>query len=267
MSENMTNYFGTVSFWVTVIVVVIVVLLLSFSNKIFNAYKNKIIDKEKDKKISVQRKTTAHFIASIIKAIIVVLAIILILQVNGVNVTSLIAGLGILSAIIGLALQDLIKDIVSGLRIVSEHYFGVGDVIVYGGIEGEVVSLSIRSTSIRDINNNQVITISNRMFADAYKLAGEENIDVKIPYETEMKYAIEVLKKACEEIKKIDTVEACEFRGLQDFEDSAITYRVWYKGLPINKPNNHRSVNAIIKKNLDEADIKIPYTQIDIHQK
>ncbi len=268
MSNNsMPTYFGTVGFWVTAIIVVIVIGLFVFSNKIFKVYENKVISKSKDHKISIQRKTTAHFISSIIKALIVVFAVIVILQVNGVNVTSLVAGLGILSAIIGLALQDLIKDIVSGLRIVSEHYFGVGDVIVYGGIEGEVVSLSIRSTAIRDINNNQVITISNRMFADAYKLVGEENIDVKIPYETKTQHASEVLKKACEEINELEAIETCEFRGLQDFEDSAITYRVWYKGLPVNKPANHRAVNAIIKKNLDEAGIEIPFTQIDIHQK
>ena len=263
----MPEYFETIDFWITAIVVVIVILLFSFSNKIFKFYEKKIISKSKDQKISIQRKTTAHFISSIIKALIVVFAVIIILQVNGVNVTSLVAGLGILSAIVALALQDLIKDIVTGLRIVSDRYFGVGDVIVYEEIEGEVMHMSIRSTTIRDINNNQIITISNRMFNDAHKLSGEENIDVKIPYETKTQHASEVLKKACEEIKELEKVEACEFRGLQDFEDSAITYRVWYKGLPVNRPNNHRAVNAIIKKNLDEAGINIPYTQIDIHQK
>ena len=89
------------------------------------------------------------------------------MQINGINVTSLVAGLGILSAIVGLALQDVIKDIVTGLRIVSEHYFGVGDVIMYEDIEGEVIELSIRSTTIRNINNDEITTISNRLFSKA----------------------------------------------------------------------------------------------------
>lgn len=260
-------YVGSIRFWVTLIIVVIVIVLMSCSKKLFNLYEKKVISKEKNKKVAIQRNTTAHFITSIIKALLIIVAAIIILNINGVNVTSLVAGLGILSAIVGLALQDVIKDIVTGMRIVSEHYFGIGDVIIYDDIEGEVMRVTIRATAIRDINNNQIVTIANRNFSKAVKLAGEENLNIRLSYDTDVKLAAEVLKKACEEINEVEIIEKCEFRGLQDFEDSSITYRVWYKCLPVNRPKNHRTVNAIIKKHLDNAGLEIPFTQIDVHQK
>lgn len=264
---ELTQYFSSVRFWVTLIIIVVVVALMFFSNKLFKLYKGRILKKEKNERVVIQRNTTAHFISSIIKALIIIVAFIVILQVNGVNVTSLVAGLGILSAIVGLALQDVIKDIVTGLRIVSEHYFGVGDVIMYEDIEGEVIELSIRSTTIRNILNDEITTISNRLFAKATKLYGIENYNIPISYEEDRKKVDKVFEEIVDDINALESVESCEYRGIQDFEDSYITYRIWCKCRPVNRPAVHREVNGLVKKHLDEAGISIPFTQIDIHQK
>lgn len=260
------EYMGSIRFWTTILVIVIVIALIAISSRLFNLYKKKILAKEKDKRVAIQRNTTTHFIAGLVKAAIIILAIILILQVNGVNVTSLVAGLGIVSAIVGLALQDVIKDIVTGFHLVSDHYFGIGDVIQFDGSTGEVINMTLRSTTMRDLATDNILTIANRNFSKVVKLSGVENFDIPLLYEEDVKKASDVLKAACEEIKEVDKVEDCEFRGIQEFNDSSMAYRVYVKSNPKYIMGVHRSVHDIIFKHLTDAGIEIPYSQIVLHQ-
>ncbi len=67
-----------------------------------------------------------------IKVSIFAILILTILQVNGVNVTSLVAGLGVASAVIGLALQDFLKDIIMGVHIMMDDFYQIGDLVQIG---------------------------------------------------------------------------------------------------------------------------------------
>ena len=60
------------------------------------------------------------------------------------NVSSLLAGVGILSVIIGLAVQDALKDIIRGFSILSDEYFNIGDIILYKEITGKVITLRFK---------------------------------------------------------------------------------------------------------------------------
>ena len=75
---------------------------------------------------------------NVLRYLLLLVTILLILQINGINVTSLVAGLGIVSAVVGLALQDILKDVIMGLHILSGRFFSVGDAVRYGIMEGIV---------------------------------------------------------------------------------------------------------------------------------
>ena len=81
-------------------------------------------------------QTYLHLVNSALKYAILVVAFFMLLSVNNVNITSMIAGLGIAGIILGVAVQDALKDIIRGFDIVSDDYFKVGDLVEYKGIEG-----------------------------------------------------------------------------------------------------------------------------------
>ena len=106
--------------------------------------------------------------ANVIKYAIVIFAIIFGLNILGADVLTVIAGLGILALIIGFGAQSLIEDIFSGLFILFEGRFFVGDIISVDDFRGKVVSIGIVSTQLMDtggnirvINNSDIRSLTN----------------------------------------------------------------------------------------------------------
>ena len=85
-----------------------------------------------------KNKTIIGITLSSLRYIMMIVVVLMLLQVNGVNVSSMLAGVGIISAIVGLSIQDALKDIIRGFTIVSDEYFKVGDIIKYKDITGKV---------------------------------------------------------------------------------------------------------------------------------
>ena len=92
-------------------------------------------------------------ISNFIKYAFFIIVFILILQINGIDVSSMVAGLGVVGIIVGFIVQDAFKDIIRGVGIISDNYFKVGDIVKYDSIEGKVISLGIKTTKIQDIRN------------------------------------------------------------------------------------------------------------------
>ena len=138
--------------------------------KVLKRLVNKVmLNNKKMKKQHLQRANTIRIvILNVIKYSIVVLVLLAILANFGVNVKSIVAGLGITTAILGLAFQDLAKDLIAGISIITENQFEVGDIVEYDGFMGEVVFLGLKTTRIKDyrgavkiIANHKLDTIIN----------------------------------------------------------------------------------------------------------
>ncbi|MBR3180766.1 mechanosensitive ion channel [Candidatus Saccharibacteria bacterium] len=87
---------------------------------------------------------------SALKYVMMILVLLVILADFGVNVSSLVAGFGIITAIFGLAFQDLIKDFIAGVAIIVEDQFSVGDVVEIDDFKGTVIDIGLKTTEIRD---------------------------------------------------------------------------------------------------------------------
>ena len=83
---------------------------------------------------------------NIIKVLIAIVAILYILQVYGVNTSALVAGVGAFSLVIGLAFQDVLKDLLVGATIILESQFAIGEIVEINGFKGEVISLTLKTT-------------------------------------------------------------------------------------------------------------------------
>ncbi|MBR3263972.1 mechanosensitive ion channel family protein [Candidatus Saccharibacteria bacterium] len=108
-------------------------------------------------------KTISKMLSSILRYVFLAIILLVILAVLGVNVTSLLAGLGIMTAIIGLAFQDMLKDFIAGIAIIAENQFSVGDTVIAqaDGFKGTVTDIGLKTTEITN-DKGEVKIISNR---------------------------------------------------------------------------------------------------------
>ena len=213
------------------------------------------------------KATLVRVMFGILQFLIVLGAILVILQMNGVNVNSVVAGLGLLSAIVGFALQDVLKDIFMGIHIISDHFFSVGDVVKYQDIEGEVIGFTIKTTTLRNIYDNNITTICNRNISEITKMPSSAMVDIDLPlsYEEDVKKVHKVLTEICAQINDAEGFDCCIYKGTQSFSDSAVIYKLRFFCAPGDKPERVRDAMRIIQNGLVAADIRIPYRQLDVH--
>ena len=196
-----------------------------------------------------------------------ILTLIFILQIFGVNISAMLAGVGIVGAIIGLAVQDALKDIIRGTTLLTDDYFKVGDLVKIGDNTGEVIFMGLKTTKIKDINTNNVVSIANRNIEKVEELSSSLFINVPLPYEIKLKNAEDAMDDLIKEIKKIKNVKEAEYSNVSELADSCIRYRINTKInnkylLPIK-----REINRCIIEVLAKHKISIPYNQLDIHNK
>lgn len=209
-------------------------------------------------------------ICSFIKYIAVIALIFAVLSVWGVNTAALIAGIGILSLIVGLGAQPLIEDIIAGLFIVFEHVFDVGDIIVVDGFRGTVKEIGIRTTQIEDaggdvkvVNNSDIRTLVN--MTSQLSLAISE---VDIEYGESLERVELVIRDNLESIGKNvpDIVEGPFYLGVAKLGSSGVTLRFTAKCPEMQKFQVERDMNRQLKLMFDKNDINIPFTQVVVHE-
>ena len=149
---------------------------------------NKTARKPIDNKLSQvfsnkKRKTYLRMFRSFVVAAVIIIVVLIVLQLLGINVSSMLAGVGIASIVIGFALQDAMKDIFRGLEIVSDNYYDIGDVIKYDDNVGQVLSINLRTTKMQDMNSMNIVSIANRNIDKVEVLTGYIYLEVPLPYE------------------------------------------------------------------------------------
>ena len=222
--------------------------------------------RSKQEKANDLRKTyTYRIVYRIIRALIIVTGIIAVLQAVGINLIGLSASFGLVVLLLALAVKDALQDVFAGIVIMSDKFFNVGDAVEFEGNEGIVVSFTARTTKIELLEDRSVLSVANRNISKIRKLNHLVDINLPLPYELSGKEAYYTLNRICDKIKAIEGVEACEFKGTQDFGASAVIYKIRFFCDPHDKPDIRRNVIMTVQNSLEEAGIRIPYQQIDIH--
>lgn len=215
-----------------------------------------------------RRNTIVKLLENIFKYIILILAVIYILDVYGVDTKSLVAGIGVAGVVVGLALQDLLKDLISGLSIMLDNYFVIGDIVEYDDFTGEVIEFGLKSTKIQSFTG-ETYSIANRNIDKIKNLSQKSsNIFLKIPtaYEISEEKVNKVLNEAIKDIiKNTDADEESCYLGIDDFSQSSITYIIKIHCSQDKRILVRRQALSIIKKHYDDNKIKIPYNQVEVH--
>lgn len=214
-------------------------------------------------------QTVNLLIINIIKYIIVIIVILLTLATFGVNISSLVAGLGVTTAIIGLAFQDLAKDLIAGIFIITEAQYEVGDTIEVDGFMGEVVAIGLKTTQIRDFKGATKI-IGNRYMDNMINYSLHTSlaiVDVNVGYEHSPEEVEKVLNDLAKELSgKIEDAKGeIQVLGINELENSSVVYRVTLEVNSMQQYAVQRFLRKKIKETFDKEKIKIPYPQIEVH--
>ena len=226
---------------------------------------NKLFAKSRDSSHSQSQRTVFSVLRSIVKYALIVFVVLVVLQINDVNVASVLAGLGIVGIIIGLALQDVIKDTIMGIHILSDSFFAVGDVIKLDDKEGIVRSFTLRTTKIELVTTHDIYVICNRNIERASVSSRQVDIDVPLSYGEDAESARALMSGIADRIRAVDGVENCVFKGTESFNSSSISYKLRFWCDPFNKPDIRRAAMGVVQDALSEAGIRIPYEQLDVH--
>ena len=207
---------------------------------------------------------------SFIKYLAAIIIVFMILSAWGVNTTALLAGIGILSLIVGLGAQPLIEDIIAGLFIVFEKTFDVGDIIVVDGFRGTVKEIGIRTTKIEDaggdikvMNNSDLRTIVN--MTNELSLA---ICDVDIEYSESLERVEAVLRDNADKIRRnVPSIKnGPHYKGVQELGSSGVKLRIVAECHESELFQTERDLNRQIKLVFDKNNINIPFTQVVPHQ-
>ena len=230
-----------------------------------NLHKKIVTTRHKEKRITTINSMIIH----IVKYFIIICVIIAILTVFKVDVKSILAGLGITAAIAGLALQDILKDLLAGMAIISEDQFEIGDIVKIGDFTGEVTSISLRSTRVTDYQgvtkifaNHTITEVINYSLNDYLCV-----LDISIAYEEDTEKVFKILSKLSKDLEeKIEgTKGPIEILGVQELGSSAVIYRIAVMSNSTDRITVQRRLRKEIKDRLAKENIKIPYNQIEVH--
>ena len=240
---------------------VIYLILKGIINNLFQI-KNKYIDNRKSKTIN-------GLVNNLIKYFIIIIDIVMILDIFGVDTKTLIASLGVAGFVVGLAVQDTLKDFVAGITIILENQYRVGDTITVKGFRGEVISLGIKSTKIKAYTG-EVMIIANHLIEEVINHSLDKSVaivDIPVSYDTDIDKLESVLNKLFDKLNgNLDGLKGkISILGLQSYDDSSISFRVIVDTLPIMNYQVERELRKAIKVELDKNKIEIPFTQVVVH--
>jgi moderate conductance mechanosensitive channel len=206
---------------------------------------------------------------SVVRVVVWGFAVLTALGTVGVDLGPLIAGAGVLGVAIGFGAQGIVRDFLSGVIMLVEDQYGVGDVIDTGMASGVVEEVSLRTTRLRDVNG-VVWHIPNGAIARVGNMTQEWSrmlVDVDVAYETDLDRALELLADVVarfevrEDVRERLVGEPMEVVGVHALGESGITIRIICKTLPGQHWALGRLFRQVVKRELEAAGIEIPYPQ------
>jgi len=216
--------------------------------------------------------TIATLISSIIKYVSILIGFCWGLSIIGVDVSTIFASIGIIALILGFGAESLVADLVTGVFILFENEYNVGDIIEVDGFRGTVKEIGLRTLNLED-NGGNVKIINN---ADLKNIINRSNYrskavcDIGISYDTDLEKLDPVLDVILADIKaRYPEVFIGELKciGVEALGEFSITLRFCGDVDEKNVFSGRRLLNKELKIAFDKNNISIPYPQMDIHTK
>lgn len=251
-------------------VIVIAIILWEMVSSAIERYLARSANGELE--LSARAKTLLPLLQKALLVVVSTIVGFIVLSEIGVNIGPLLAGAGVVGLAIGFGSQTLVKDVITGVFILAEDQFAVGDVVRVNDKAGLVEEITIRTIRLRDVGGNvHMIPFSSvSMVENMTKDFSRYVFDVGIAYREDVDEVIEVLRELGEELQADDYYGALinqpiEIMGLQSFDDSAVVVRARLTTKPIKQWEVGREFNRRMKRRFDELGIEIPFPHQTIY--
>ena len=222
---------------------------------------------------SVRAEARAETIGLVLRSVAIAavwtVAALLIVGQLEIDLAPLVAGAGIGGIALGFGAQSVVRDFLSGLFMLIEDHYGVGDIIDVGPATGTVEKVTLRSTTVRDVYgtvwhvpNGEILRVGNYS-----QLWSRALIDVEVAYDTDLRLAQGVIQRVADDLwadtewGRDEIMEKPEVWGVQSLGASSVAIRLVVKTEPSEQWRVERELRLRLKEALDEAGIEIPFPQ------
>ena len=219
-----------------------------------------------------QAATLGKVIRNITRILVWGVAVMMVLKELGIDIGPILAGVGLMGLAVGFGAQSLVKDFLAGMFVLIENQYNVGDVIKVAGASGLVEKITLRATTLRDLEGNvhiipngiiDVVTNRTRQWSRFV-------LDIGVAYKENVDEVMGVLKEIGDELaadaKFASMITApLEVLGVQDFADSAVIIRVMFTTQPVKQWTVGREFRRRVKNTFDAKGIEIPFPHTTIY--
>ena len=222
-------------------------------------------------KKSPRALTITAMIPGTLKYLAVILAVVWGLSILGVNSTAVLAGVGIIGLIIGFGAQSLIEDVITGLFIIFESKYCIGDIIVLDDFRGIVRDIGVRTTTIEDagynlkvVNNSDIRNFQNRSRKSSLAVCL-----VGVSYSTDLRALEKMLAESLPEMYRNHQdlyLAPPRYLGVDELGDNGVILKFVADTKEENIFNAQRMLARDIRVLFADKDVEIPFPQVVVHQ-
>jgi small-conductance mechanosensitive channel len=227
---------------------------------------------KQDPRKAARADSIGSVIGSTVTVLVWVIALLLIIGELGIDLGPLIAGAGIAGVALGFGAQSLVKDCISGLFMLIEDHFGLGDVVDVGEAVGTVEEITLRATVLRDLDgtvwhvpNGEILRVGN--MSQQWSVAV---VDMDVAYDADLELVREVMLGAAGELCAADdwreqVLEEPQILGVEALGANAVTMRMVVKTAAGTQWALRRQLREAIKARFDAEGIEIPFPQRTVY--
>ncbi|MCL2570321.1 MAG: mechanosensitive ion channel family protein [Firmicutes bacterium] len=215
-----------------------------------------------------RRKTIMSMLQNFVKYTCIIVLFFILLGMLGVPIGTLVAGAGVIGIIIGFGTQSLLADILSGVFIIFENSFQVGDIITFNNFRGEVEHIGIRTTKIKGVDGN-VCVINNselRVVINMSQYRSFAVCDITIDYTEDLARVEKLINTNLDRIaEKLESIlEGPKYIGPFEFSERGVGLRIVAQCEEVSRLQLNRDLNREFRTLFDKHDIKIAVPQVHI---
>jgi small conductance mechanosensitive channel len=221
-----------------------------------------------DPRREARAKSMSNVLGSVATVVTWSIALIMVLGELGVALGPLIAGAGLAGAALGFGAQSLVKDFLSGIFMLLEDQYGIGDVIDVGEAIGTVDEFALRTTVLRSLDGT-VWHVPNgeiRRVGNMSQLWSVALVDVDVAYDADLEQVQTLLRRTAEEVCAdeewaADVLEPPQVLGVENLGADGITMRMVVKTTPGSQWALQRTLRQRLKDTFDREGVEIPFPQ------
>ena len=194
------------------------------------------------------------------------------LSIIGVNISTIVASVGILALIIGFSAESLIADVVTGAFMIFENQYNVGDIVEVDAFRGTVTSIGIRTTCITDVGGNVKI-VNNSAMKNILNRSDKVSCSISdfcVPYGTDFEQLESQIPELMQSIYEAHTdmmKNPPRYLGIQSLADSAVVLRFMVEVNEKDIYTGSRVLNHDLLLGFRRMGVECPFPQLDVHSK